>query len=290
MSGRRGGSTPPTAPARGSTPRRRRAAGAARLPGGGAERGALPPWRQLRHRGRTMRRRLPRVAEASRNPHPQPLSRRERGAWTQQGGGRAGPPQALLPLYLWERGSGGEGSSPPSPGTNHEAPAASRAPSRPDHRWGTASDAVGTAVIATRSGGSAPHSCASAALRTDERPVLAHPGSGAPPPTPPPEDSPSPGSPLQSRDSVADATSPLNFAVVPPASATTTTTSRPIMTHPVCFRPSDPRWSDWPAARHTAADPGVLQGTGHETSHRDRALPEVRGPEDRVDHDRLAGA
>ncbi len=37
-------------------------------------------------------------------------------------------------------------------------------------------------------------------------------GSGAPPPTPPPEDSPSPGSPLQSRDSVADATSSLNSA------------------------------------------------------------------------------
>jgi hypothetical protein len=55
-----------------------------------------------------------RVAEASPNPHPQPLSRRERGAWTQQEVGA----RALLPLYLWERGSGGEGSSPSSPGTN----------------------------------------------------------------------------------------------------------------------------------------------------------------------------
>jgi hypothetical protein len=47
-----------------------------------------------------------RVAEASPNPHPQPLSQRERGAWTQQEVGA----RALLPLYLWERGSGGEGS------------------------------------------------------------------------------------------------------------------------------------------------------------------------------------
>ncbi len=52
--------------------------------------------------------------------------------------------------------------------------------------------------------------CASAAPRTDDRPIPACSGSGAPPPTPPPEDSPSPGSPLQSRDSVADATSSLN--------------------------------------------------------------------------------
>jgi hypothetical protein len=57
--------------------------------------------------------------------------------------------------------------------------------------------------------------CASAALRTDERQIPAGVGSGAPPPTPPPEDSPSPGSPLQSRDSVAGATSSLNYASQP---------------------------------------------------------------------------
>jgi hypothetical protein len=65
--------------------------------------------------------------------------------------------------------------------------------------------------------------CASAALRTDERPIPAGVGSGAPPPTPPPEDSPSPGSPLQSRDSVAGATSSLNCA-----SAALRTDERPI--------------------------------------------------------------
>jgi hypothetical protein len=52
--------------------------------------------------------------------------------------------------------------------------------------------------------------CASAVLRTDEHPIPARVGSGAPPPTPPPEDSPSPGSPLQSRESVAGATSSLD--------------------------------------------------------------------------------
>jgi acyl transferase domain-containing protein/NAD(P)-dependent dehydrogenase (short-subunit alcohol dehydrogenase family) len=115
--------------------------------------------------------------------------------------------------------------------------------------------------------------CVSAALRTDEHPIPAGVGSGAPPPTPPPEDSPSPGSPLQSRDSVADATSSLHWTVAP-----RTVTGAAVYGAWLALAAEDPAraggfvWADGDVPPHALGRPGVVQVRGGEV------LGVARGP------------